>query len=224
MPLDDEDRNRTEAYFAAWDAWVGAASRDGGVRSPRWAAIEPAPPIGVLQAAAVGHPDARVRRRCLEVLDHEASDVSGPTFRQALGDPVPAVRVHAVHGLACERCRSGPLCATDLARVAAALLALVADDPSPKVRHAAVAAVAPLVDRHRPVRDALDHVAAHDPDPLVRIGAGAARAGRLVPSRRALRRRHRAPAGAPQVESAAEGSLSRARISSAKSSTPVKSL
>lgn len=217
MGLSIGDRERTEAYFAAWDAWVAVAQQDGGIRHPRWAAVEPAPPVPTLQAAAVGHPDARVRRRCLQVLDHEASDASVATFRRALGDPVPAARVHAVHGLACERCRSGPLCGADVATVAADLLALLAHDPSPKVRHAAVAALAPLADRHPTARDALGHAAAHDPDALVRAGAVVARAGRVVPSRRALRRRQ---AGSSEVD----GSLSSRRSSSAKSPTPVKSL
>jgi hypothetical protein len=63
-------------------------------------------PVGALQAAAVGHGDPWVRRDCLAVLDHVASDASVETFRVALDDPVAPVRLAAIHGLACERCRS----------------------------------------------------------------------------------------------------------------------
>src|SRR6516162_931878 len=71
-------------------------------------------PVAAVQAAALDHPDLAMRRLCLFLLDHYASDASWNTFRHALRDPVASVREIALHGLSCERCRSEPLCVADV--------------------------------------------------------------------------------------------------------------
>ncbi len=103
-------------------------------------------------------------------------------------DPVPHVRVIALHGLACERCRVGVLCASD---VVTDLIQVLDRDPNPKVRHGAVLVVARFMVRDARVVDVLALVARDDVDPLVRQVALAVVEGRRrdVRSRKALRRR-----------------------------------
>jgi HEAT repeat protein len=144
--------------------------------------------VELVQRGAREHPNARVRRECLNVLDHHANDESSDVFRAALFDPVPHVRVIALHGLACERCRVGALCASD---VVTDLIQVLGGDPNPKVRHGAVLVIARLMTRDARVVDVLARVAREDFDPLVRQVALAVVEGRGgdVRSRKALRRR-----------------------------------
>jgi hypothetical protein len=65
--------------------------------------------VTLIQRGAREHPNARVRRECLGVLDHHANDESEEVFRAALFDPVPHERMFALHGLVCERCRVGEM-------------------------------------------------------------------------------------------------------------------
>src|SRR5262249_62319179 len=80
-------------------------------------------PVASVQVAALSHPDPALRRICLFLLDHYASDASSGTFRRALHDPVASVRESALHGLACERCRHKDICVTDVVTYLVAILA-----------------------------------------------------------------------------------------------------
>jgi HEAT repeats len=126
---------------------------------------------------------ARTRRT---VLDHAANDESMATFRQALQDPVPCVRLTAVLGLDCQRRKASPLSGDD---VVADLIGLAETDPSPKVRHAALVALAQRAGDPR-VRLAAGKAARDDADDLIRAVASAVVRGgrRAVRSRKALRR------------------------------------
>ena len=157
---------------ASWKAWEAAL----------------VVPVEAMQDAALFHANPRVRRECLSVLDHFASDASVDVFRRALRDPVPRVRLIALHGLSCEQCRVGQICVKD---VVADLLPTVSEDPSAKVRHAAVMVLARFHDRDQRVRAALEAAAHQDADPLVRAVAIAATTGasRDIRSRKAMRRR-----------------------------------
>ena len=126
-------------------------------------------PVAALQIAALNHPDLAMRRFCLYLLDHYASDASTDTFRRALGDPVPSVREGALHGLACERCRHEEIC---LPEVVTDLLEILGSDPNAEVRHKTVAALARFMGRDSRARDALAWAAHHDPDPAIRYVAG----------------------------------------------------
>ena len=184
-----EQGAEVEAYFAAW--WdVVRTSMAAGLRPDQWKPRLPAAPIEAMQAAALAHPNARVRREALGVLDHEANDESVDVFRAALADPVPKVRILALHGLSCERCRTEELCVADVVRT---LLATLRDDDSAKVRHAAVSTLVALAGRDDRVTDALRAASTDDPDPLVRLAANAAATGRYrgMGSRKAIRRRQR---------------------------------
>jgi len=192
MALSDDDLLAVEQYFEKWWAWVRAAAAFG-LHSPKWLALAPEVPLELIQRAALEHPNARVRRECLTVLDHEANDESIETFRAALADPVPRVRRLALHGLSCERCRTGELCATD---VVPTLIHALQHDPSPRVRHDTVPILLRLSDRDERASAALETAAHQDDDPLVRQVALAAVQGRTrdIRSRKALRRRARVPA------------------------------
>jgi hypothetical protein len=125
-------------------------------------------PVATLQIAALNHPDLAMRRFCLYLLDHYASDASTDTFRRPLRDPVPSVREGALHGLACERCRHEDICVTD---VVSDLVEILGSDLNAEVRHKTVAALARFIGRDSRARDAITWAAHHDPDPAIRYVA-----------------------------------------------------
>lgn len=192
VALTAADIHETERYFEDWKAWLAAAVAAGGLQKAEWRRREPLPPVAAVQAAALHHPNARVRHDCLSALDHHANEASAEIFRKALNDPVPRVRTIALHGLACERCRESELCVSD---VVPALTAVLESDPSPKVRHDAVRILVRLSSRDERAGKAIQ-MATADNDPLVSAVATAAVDGRRrdIGSRKALRRRARAEA------------------------------
>src|SRR5262245_27103103 len=92
--------------------------------------------VAAVQVAALSDPDLAIRRSCLFLLDHYASDASWNVFRFALRDPVASVREVALHGLSCERCRTEDICVAD---VVTDLVEILTSDPNAEVRHKAVA-------------------------------------------------------------------------------------
>ena len=82
----------------------------------------------------LNHPHPRVRVACADFYDHLGRDEDVPVLCELLGDPVPSVRRQAVHSLACQRCKPGPL-QTDLTET---LIGLALHDPTPRVRREAV--------------------------------------------------------------------------------------
>ena len=125
-------------------------------------------PVATVQAAALSHPDLAVRRFCLFLLDHYASDVSSDTFRRALHDPVSLVRETALHGLACEACRCEDICVPD---VVTDLVEVLAADPNAEVRHKSIAALARFIGRDARPGEAIALAARHDRDPAIRAVA-----------------------------------------------------
>lgn len=152
-------------------------------------------PVAAVQAAALHHPHVEVRRFCLFLLDHYASDQSSETFRRALRDPVASVREGALHGLACETCRHDDISVVD---VVSDLARLLITDANAEARHKAVAALARFLDRDSRARDIIAHVAHHDRDAAVRAVAQSVVASGQphIPRRkRALRETRRAARG-----------------------------
>lgn len=173
-------------YFEAWEEHLHSWQLNGGPYQPFRVAV----PLEAMQWGALRHSNAAVRRSCLDVLDHKANDASKDVFRSALADPVPAVRVIALHGLSCERCREGDLCVAD---VVPDLIDLLRRDDSPKVRHAVLLPLALLADRDERIGKALAVAAHNDLDSLVRrVAADVLEFGqRGYKSRKATRRRLR---------------------------------
>ncbi|HVV36035.1 MAG TPA: HEAT repeat domain-containing protein [Acidimicrobiales bacterium] len=181
MPLTAEERCAVDQYVSEWSAAV--ADRQG----DDWKERLPDPPVGLMQRAALHHPNGKIRRFALGVLDHAANDASTEVFRAALRDPAPVVRLNALHGLSCERCRVGALCTDD---VVPALIDVLEHDDSPKVRHASLFPLSMLAARDDRIQPAFARAAANDPDPLLRLAAAEAAAGnyKRVKTRKALRR------------------------------------
>ena len=127
-------------------------------------------PIAEMQAAALHHDDPWVRRRCLGFLDHHAADSSAAVFLEALDDPVAPVRDLALHGLACEQCRTEELCTSEVTPRVAAVLER---DPNPEVRYKAVPILRRLATREPGARLAIERAARSDPDERVREAAAA---------------------------------------------------
>jgi hypothetical protein len=149
-------------------------------------------PISAVQVAALSHPDLAMRRFCLFLLDHYASDVSSDIFRRALHDPVASVRESALHGLACESCRHEDICVTD---VVTQLIETMTFDPNAEVRHKTVAALARFIGRDGRAGQAIGRAAHYDPDPAIRdVAQGVVDSGRPHVRRRkaALRNVRRA--------------------------------
>jgi hypothetical protein len=189
MTLEASDEARVHEYFALLDRHIERWRQTGGGWSPFGGEV----PIESMQAAALRHESAKVRRHALGVLDHAANDASTATFRAALADPVPKVRLVALHGLACERCRTGEVCVDDVVRD---VLRTLRDDASPTVRHAAIDVLARFISRDERIVPALLESAAMDTDDLVRLTAARAAGGeRKVWTRKAVRRRRRTAAG-----------------------------
>jgi len=84
----------------------------------------------LVEDGALTHPNPAVRRVCIQLLDHLAAEGTFDVLVRALRDPVARVRRHAVHALGCVRCKGAAL----QGDVVAALLAVVGDDPSDKVK------------------------------------------------------------------------------------------
>jgi hypothetical protein len=184
MVVATSDERLVLAYFAALEDHVERWRQVGGAWEPYAGAV----PVDAMQSAALRHPNPKLRRHALGVLDHAANDASTATFRVALSDPVPAVRIVALHGLSCERCRIGDICVDD---VVTDVLGVLRDDASPKVRHAAIDVLARFMSRDERIVAALRDVAADDSDQFVRLAATSAAEGeRRVWSRKAVRRRH----------------------------------
>jgi len=132
-------------------------------------------PVAAVQVAALRHADPAMRRFCLFLLDHYASDASTGTFRNALQDPVPSVREGALHGLVCERCREGNLCVTD---VVTDLIEMLARDANAEVRHKAIVALSRFIARDARAGEAIARAALHDPDAAIcYVAQGAAHSG-----------------------------------------------
>lgn len=123
---------------------------------------------GAARAARDGlsHDSPRVRMHCCKVLDHVMDSADVPWLVAVLDDPAPAVRIEALHALACDRCKSNA-CRPG-ADVLARAAQLLAADPDPHVRAMAAELVGAWVHTHADAASALESATASDPSPSVR--------------------------------------------------------
>jgi HEAT repeat protein len=145
-------------------------------------------PLAQIGAAAVGHPDAFVRRGCLFFLDHYANEASTAVFALALHDPVDFVRHAALHSIACESCRTQELCVAD---VVPSIISVLERDPNPELRTKAIPTLLHLAGRDARAWEAIRRAGEHDPDDLVRRAAADALSGNFVAPRKRYERRQR---------------------------------
>ena len=93
-------------------------------------------PVGALKLAALirglEHDNPVVRWQCLEHLDTHPDATAVPHIVACLDDPVPRVRWHAVHALACDACKLGESWVSG--NVETRLLALAREDSNERVR------------------------------------------------------------------------------------------
>ena len=113
--------------------------------------------------AGLSDPAPRVRYGAADFMDHHADEDCADTLRElALNDPVPYVRDMALHALGCQRCKPEPLDA-DLFPI---LAQVAKTDADWKARRGAVWSLMQLVPDPR-VKEVLQYVVEHDPDPRV---------------------------------------------------------
>jgi hypothetical protein len=92
MSMDEGHERLASEYFADRDRYVERWRVAGGPWRPYGGAV----PVAAMQAAALQHASPKVRR---DALGHGANDESTEVFVAALSDPVPRVRLVALHGL-----------------------------------------------------------------------------------------------------------------------------
>lgn len=112
--------------------------------------------------------DPEMRVQCTLLIDRLADDESFELMLLLLEDPDPRVRQHALHALACDRCKADDVCALpreDLIPTAARLLST---DPSAHVRAIALEVLARWVHDDARARAAIERAAAVDASPAVR--------------------------------------------------------
>ena len=117
------------------------------------------------------HPDPSVRAGCCQILDHYLDDDCIPALLGCLDDPDSAVRLLAVHALACERCKEGE-CRPGEDDVVLGAMRLLSNDPDRHVRAHAAHALGPAVHRRADALAALEEAKRSDDDPTVRKVAG----------------------------------------------------
>ena len=113
--------------------------------------------------SGVDHPNPRVRFECAHLADHLDDERCFAILAQLCKDDVPRVRAEALHGLACEKCKSCPLPIDSVALLVEAAL----HDPSDKVRDKMVTTFAAHSPDER-IRRALQYMAAHEANPKIR--------------------------------------------------------
>ena len=134
------------------------------------------------------HPEAIVRRTCVNLLDHLVDVESMPDLVAALDDADVAVRARALHALACDQCKQNACRPGEDLWVPRAI-AIVREGANADLRAAAIDALGKVV-RRDDVFEALSAAADCDPNPGLRQVARRA-------SARAARRRDATARSAP---------------------------
>lgn len=163
--------------FAVWLEQL--ASREAAEAVPAlWALQQVGPQVIPTLLAGLAHPNSRIRRSCVDIIDHggyAADNRCVTALLTALHDPVPRVRRQVWHTLFCERCPSPERCEVPsdgtLDRVGL-LVQFGIHDPNPKLRRQLVADLVAQRGDER-ARLALEQLAADD-DPQITALARAA--------------------------------------------------
>lgn len=125
---------------------------------------------GTLAAVQRGldHPDGRVRTACCVLLDHLADGESYDLLLVMLDDEEPRARLHALHALACDRCKSDDVCTLPRSEVLPEAIRVLANDPDAHVRAMACEVVGKYVHEDEDAVAALTRASSLDSDPAVR--------------------------------------------------------
>lgn len=117
--------------------------------------------------AGLRHANAHVRRYCCQYFDFFVDGESLDELISMLDDDDADVRVHALHSLACDRCKTDA-CRPDEALVLPRAIALLRHDPDQHIRQHAVGLVGVSVHRNAEALAAIERAVASDPHPAVR--------------------------------------------------------
>lgn len=108
------------------------------------------------------HPSGDVRMYCVRALDRLVDDEAWPEVIAMLDDNDPRVRLHALHAVACDRCKDD-VCLPEKGDVLPRAIAILREDPFYHVRAMAVEVVGAWV--HDEPEAAVALTAARDDDP-----------------------------------------------------------
>ncbi len=151
--------------------------RDPTISIPAICALQQAGPI-VIPALLAGlqHPHTKVRRNCVDVIDHGGYGGDArcsEALLPLLSDRIPHIRRAVWHTLFCERCRDESKCevspAVELDQVAL-LIAIGVHDPNLKLRRQLVDDLRRNMSDPR-VRQALEKILRAETDPEILAGA-----------------------------------------------------
>jgi hypothetical protein len=150
-------------------AEIEALVRDLGVphreRAAYWRLREIGAPARPAVEEGLLSDDPAVRSGCTLLMDRLAGNESFELMVLLLEDPEPSVRLHAIHALACDRCKSDDVCALPRQDLIPAASSLLADDPDARVRAIALEVLARWVHDDEDARAAIERAAERDPAP-----------------------------------------------------------
>ena len=112
--------------------------------------------------------DPGIRAACTRLLDRLADNDSFDLMVLLLDDPDHRVRHHAMHALACDRCKTDDVCALPREAIIPTAARLLADDPHSEVRTVALEVLGRWVHDDDVARTAIERAAADDSDAMVR--------------------------------------------------------
>lgn len=112
--------------------------------------------------------DAVIRAECTILIDRLAGNDSFELVMLLLDDPDANVRAHAIHALACDRCKADDVCVLPTDELIPEAERLLAGDPHPHVRAIALEVLARWVHDEPRARHAIETAANDDPTPAVR--------------------------------------------------------
>ena len=138
--------------------------------------------------------DPEIRFRCTLLIDRLAGNDSFEVLLLLLDDPDARVRGHAMHALACDRCKADDVCVLPREDLIDAAAGLVADDPDEHVRAVSLEVLGRWSHEDARAAATLEEAAQRDPSPAVRKKAkwylpGGAHYERLALERERRRRR-----------------------------------
>jgi hypothetical protein len=157
-----------------FERWVEQlASRDAQVAIPAlWALQQAGPAVIPTLLAGLQHPHTRVRRGCVDIIDHGGYGADARCITALLPllyDPVPHIRRAVWHTLFCERCQDTTKCEeltpVTLDRVAL-LIEVGLSDPNPKLQRQLAAELGAHVSDQR-ARQALEKIVGKGTDPAL---------------------------------------------------------
>ena len=112
--------------------------------------------------------DPRLRSQCALLIDRLAGNDSFDLMLLLLDDPDPGVRRHAIHALACDRCKSGDVCALPRDQIIPEASRMLETDPQSGVRAIALEVLARWVHDDERARAAIERASISDATPSIR--------------------------------------------------------